>query len=332
MNEFHKPYLIQISPVTYGCTRRCIWCGLRSVPENIEPIYLKREFAYKISEEIGEWLEKVRIDFGIFGEPFLNRHFIDIVSYFHNNIINPWIVVYTNGDLLDMDTILEYFKSGGNLLVLDPYERSGYNKFVKLIEKNRDELEKLKVNIVFYDSVKHNFRHHDHLGKNKRFLLINDTLNYPRGNRTWHTMGGNVDVELVKKYGIYMDLELKPNKYCTHPFRDLPLKADGTVVICCNDWRSECIIAKYPEDGSLEEIWYSDAFMAVRAVLRYRRSIPPCKWCSYHGGFRIGLEPKINFENPEEFLARHQEKYRHLKLPNAREWKIERKSLFSIQR
>jgi len=320
MNNFHNPYLIQVAPVTYGCTRRCIWCGIRSVPIDTKPIYLKRDLAYKISEEVGEWLEKVRIEFGLLGEPFMNRHLLDIVSYFHNNIKNPWIIAYTNGDLLDHDKVLEFFKSGGNLLIIDPYEESGYRRFVYMIEENKSELERLKVKVIFYDSEKHNFRHHDHHGRNRKFLVINDTLRSPRGTITWHTMGGNVDIGLVKKHGIYMDLEMKPNKYCTNPFRYFTLRSDGTVLICCNDWRGDCIIAKYPEDGTLREIWYSDPFMAVRAILRYRRSIPPCKYCSYHGGYRIGLEPKIQFNSPEEFLANHQEKYRHLKLPNARNW------------
>lgn len=333
-DSFHRPYLIQLSTVTYDCNLRCIWCGIRGIPKDTKPIYMKKDLAYKISEDVGEWLNKVRIDFGLFGEPFLHKHFNEIVSYFSNNIENPWIIVYSNGLLLDTDKLLEYYRCGGNLMVLDPYSDVMNKKLMSLIDSCKEELNKMNVKIIYYDSKKHNFRHHDHHGKNKRFLLINDTLkqNEERGNRTWHTMGGNVDVKLVRKYGIYIDLELKPNKYCTHPFRDLPLKGDGTVVICCNDWKSDCVIAKYPEDGSLEEIWYSDAFMAVRSILRYRRTIPPCDKCSYHGGFRIGLEPKIEFPDPERFLEKHQKKYKHLKLSNARIWSVKNRTLFSITR
>ena len=331
MNEFHKPYQIQVSLVSYGCTRRCVWCAFRTLPKDTKPIYIKTSLAYKIADDIGDWLEKIRIDFSPFGEQFLHKNIFDILSYFADTIKNPYLIVYSNGDLLDEEKIKEFFMSGGNQLGIDPYDQKTYDRFIRIIKENKDLFDKLGVNIILYDSEKHNFKYNYHRGKKKRYLLIMDTLRNPRGTRVFNSMGGNVDMTLVKKHGIYIDDEMKQNKYCVRPFREFQIRSDGTIPLCCYDWRADCIIGKYPDDGSLEEIWYSEAFMAVRAILRHHRTIPPCDLCTYHGGYRIGLEPKIDFKDPEIFLAKHQEKYRHLKLSNAREWKVtKRNTLFSI--
>jgi len=330
--EFHKPYIIQFSAVSYDCNRACPWCGIRTLHKDVEPKYMSKTLAEKAAMDISEWTKKIRLDFSSFGEPLLNKHLYDIISIFHNSIDNPWITVYTNGTLVDYDTIEEFFRSGGNLLNIDPYDIKTYNKILDIINRHRSDIEKMGVRIVFYDSKTNNFRFYDHHGKKKKFLMISDTVNEPEGVRGFHNMADNVDVRLVKKLGVKIDLTPKPHKYCTRPFRELVMKADGVVCLCCYDWKNDCVIAKYPEDGSIEEIWYSPAMMAIRSILRYHRTIPPCNRCSYHGGFRIGLEPKIDFDGPEEFLLRHQEKYKHLKLPGAKEWKTKRRSLREIMR
>ena len=72
---------------------------------------------------------------------------------------------------------------------------------------------------------------------------------------------GNVNPEVYEKYGMKKITEpLK--KTCTRVFREMVIKYDGVVPICCIDWKRECPIGKFPEK-SLHEIWNGKEFNAI---------------------------------------------------------------------
>lgn len=51
---------------------------------------------------------------------------------------------------------------------------------------------------------------------------------------------------------------------CSLLTNHLSVHADGKISFCCNDFNDECIVAKYPDDGSLLEIWNSSAYETFR--------------------------------------------------------------------
>jgi len=79
-------------------------------------------------------------------------------------------------------------------------------------------------------------------------------------------------------------------KRCALPFRQMAVHWDGTVMICCNDWRGEYYCGNILKEG-VEAIWQGPAMGAAREMLyRGKREMRPCKGCD-HRSFRVGLLP-----------------------------------------
>ena len=77
---------------------------------------------------------------------------------------------------------------------------------------------------------------------------------------------------------------------CVKPFREFSIRWDGSIAVCCNDWRGEYKIGNI-HDTPIEELWQSDPMQAARRFLyNGKRDIDPCRNCDW-SGFRLGLLP-----------------------------------------
>jgi MoaA/NifB/PqqE/SkfB family radical SAM enzyme len=285
----HNPYLFTLS-LTNGCNLNCPFCGARLIKEKS---FLTKEMAELLAKDIASWNSKCRIDFSSFGEPFLNNDIFDILEIFRTYLKKSFICTYTNCTVINEEKIIKYFESGGNLLALDAYSEVMYSKMSKLMENLKGFLEDVK--FINYISKYNNFPlYHYHSPKN-RYLILMDVFNDQENIRERHNMADSVDTKLAKSLGFFVDDEPKPNKYCTRPFREMSVKVDGTVPICCVDWKNALVMGKFPEQ-SLKDIWFGEKFMKIRYELRYGRKTYPCSKCSYHGGYRIGLEKIIEVQ------------------------------------
>jgi radical SAM protein with 4Fe4S-binding SPASM domain len=110
----------------------------------------------------------------------------------------------------------------------------------------------------------------------------------------------------------YAGLGFAPNdsmagKRCHQPFRQLAIRQDGSVAICCNDWRGEYKCGNILDEG-VEGIWQGNAMGAAREMLiRGKREMAPCKGCD-HRSYRVGLLPDLmgrgKLHRPDEQTAR----------------------------
>jgi radical SAM protein with 4Fe4S-binding SPASM domain len=80
-------------------------------------------------------------------------------------------------------------------------------------------------------------------------------------------------------------------KRCAKPFRELTIRWDGNVAICCNDFRGVYKIGNLDDFDTLEELWNCEAFYAARQMLYHNsRDFNPCSWCDAISP-RVGLLP-----------------------------------------
>jgi radical SAM protein with 4Fe4S-binding SPASM domain len=93
-------------------------------------------------------------------------------------------------------------------------------------------------------------------------------------------------------------------KRCARPFREMSIRWDGNVAICCMDWRGYFKCGNISQKGGVEAVWNGKYFRAARRYLYYgMRTFTPCKGCDTRS-YRVGLLPdklgKIKLSKPTE--------------------------------
>jgi radical SAM protein with 4Fe4S-binding SPASM domain len=77
---------------------------------------------------------------------------------------------------------------------------------------------------------------------------------------------------------------------CARPFRELCVRFDGRLMLCCNDWRGQFKVGSVM-DKPLNELWQADQLQAARLKLYHGdREWGPCKGCDSKS-YRPGLLP-----------------------------------------
>jgi hypothetical protein len=91
--------------------------------------------------------------------------------------------------------------------------------------------------------------------------------------------------------------ESQAHSLCAKPFREMSIRWDGNVAICCNDWRGHFKAGSVLRDRlgfeghGLEDTWNGAAMDGARRRLMQRqRDFGPCKGCNATS-YRVGLLP-----------------------------------------
>lgn len=64
--------------------------------------------------------------------------------------------------------------------------------------------------------------------------------------RVVHNAAGNSDPEQMRKFGVAPVTE-PLRKRCAKAVREMNINWDGTVPLCCDDWKGEYVLGKLPE-------------------------------------------------------------------------------------
>jgi hypothetical protein len=80
-------------------------------------------------------------------------------------------------------------------------------------------------------------------------------------------------------------------KRCAFPFREISIRWNGNVALCCDDWRGQYKCGNAVELG-LNTIWQGPEFAAARRFLYQadRGSLTPCNVCDATS-YRVGFLP-----------------------------------------
>jgi len=288
-----RPWSVQVELVE-GCQRRCQMCGigvLGLAPDEYN--YMEPALARRIARMIArQWGGRPRVEFAMHGEPLLHPKVLPVLTEFRAALPQTSLTVITNGlELIDRWAAWARDLSGRiNVLAVDLYKPYG-DGLRREIEANPAGWAVLDL----YADGAIPWRRHS--PGTKAVILIDDIMAPPRkaAQRRVTNQGGNS--------GCIPPVDEPLAAVCTRPFRELAIRWDGKVGICCDDWRLECYCGNAAEQD-LAAIWRGPTFVAARRLLRGKhRAFAPCRYCDVGSGTRPGLLPHMGPAS-EQDLAR----------------------------
>lgn len=271
-----------------GCNRFCNFCGLYGIWKHKKHRvikYMDLGLAEELAKAFGKWWTKgKRIEFAMHGEPTLHPDVHSIIAKFRSHNPLAQLQLTSNGLKLIKEGpkyINALFTAGLNFLLVDTYTR------VKEIRTVSEASEPSVMN--YYDPFTPNVYYY-HGNKTKVIILVADLaeMSGAKKQRVILNHAGNSDPIKLRALGIKTQ-PLPLQKKCSRLFREMVVHYDGTVPLCCIDWKHEFIIGRFPE-LSLPNLWNHPTFNLMRNFLFNKdRRFRPCYKCDYNGGFRLGL-------------------------------------------
>lgn len=281
---YPHPWSYQIE-LTEGCNRRCAMCALAALPPGQR--YMEPYLALALASEIAGYSPLARIEFAMHGEPLLNPRYPAILATFRAALPLTQLMLTTNGTkmLHDATTWLRTLYPLVNVLVVDLYEPYRLALRRELIEA-ASALGIWDV-VDFYAPDNAYSPWHNHGPTPHTLVLLDDLMlrNGERRQRVIRNQGGNSP--------LVPPLAKPLPATCVTPFREMAIRYNGEVGICCNDWGLEYKVGDAGAKG-VEAVWTSESFMAARRVLAGRaRWFQPCRYCDSPAGARAGLLPDV---------------------------------------
>jgi MoaA/NifB/PqqE/SkfB family radical SAM enzyme len=312
MEKQPPPYCIQLE-LTEGCNLACSFCGIASIRENgahgPEDIRGKNSHPYKflhwgsalvlarkIQKAQKEHKWNPRIEMAMHGEPTMNPEYRDIVALLREHLPKTHLQMTTNGGgLLKGDlssNINDLMDAGLNVLLLDNYEG------IKICDKVI-EVYKGPHPLLFYPQDKKANPHRRRKSTEHDIVVTQDIAVASRGNHA--TVNNHAGAAFPRN-------KRAEGKRCAKVFREMSIRWDGNVAICCNDWPGYYRCGSALRGTPLEELWQNDAFLAARKKLYHgQRNFGPCDGCdalSYRPGLLPDAKGQDEYGEPTEFDVR----------------------------
>lgn len=276
------PNSVQIEPVE-GCTLACWFCGIQSIRDNNAsreeqtngkgsgPFrFMALSTAETVASEMAKLGWKSRIEFAMHGEPTVHPSLVDIIRIFRQALPSNSIMLTTNGAGIFrkgvLSQVLLLFEAGVNTIMVDEYKHS------------RHIWASIRDTVLAEAYITHPYEVYEyprdksvcnphHRFSGKRIILCHDISDNTAGNHVLTNQGGNSGPRRVVK------------RRCAKPFRELAVRWDGNVAVCCDDWKGQYKVGNVME-MSLQELWHHPRFEAARRMLYAKqRTFGPCAGC-----------------------------------------------------
>lgn len=324
MNEFvqEAPFAVQIE-LSEGCNLYCNFCGLQGIRTIKEKNFhfMTVEDADSIASQIKEAGWNPRCEFAMHGEPTMNPNYIEIIRIFRKYLPKHHIMMTSNGGGLlrppgIIQSLTDLFDAGLNIFAFDAYE------YVKIKDKVDEVFRtagfKTPFDVHRYPDEKEFSPHNRYGHKARKFIRVQDISVAQAGTHSSLNNHCGAGSEPLKD---------PMRARCAKPFRELSIRWNGDVAICCNDWRGIYKCGNVVRQG-LEVTWQSAALNSARKYLMNgdRGAIAPCNVCDAKS-YRVGLLPdkkgKVKMEQPDDqdkgvtFIAASGPSYTET---NKREW------------
>jgi len=249
----------------------------------------------RVASEISKF-GKIRIEIAMRGEPTLHPRWKMYVEILRATNPKAQIMLVTNGTGLKIGDILSFFNNGGNIIMLEAYNKSPYRVYESLLCCCAALC---TVKVILYNEQKYSpwtF----HSVKERTVLIMPDIKDDKSVTRKFTNQCGAISKKAYDKYNTPR-VEEPLQKKCANPFREIAIHYNGDIPICCKDWRGERILWNV-HDGDIEKYWrYDESLDRIRHLLYNKfRDFVPCKACNYNGGFYLGFLPKLETLNVKE--------------------------------
>ncbi|WP_159944792.1 MULTISPECIES: radical SAM/SPASM domain-containing protein [unclassified Nocardiopsis] len=285
--DYHQPppNSVQLEPVE-GCNLRCSFCGIRGIREstgdrdNLSGPYrcMSLDTAATIARQIAVAGWNPRVELAMHGEPTKHPALPDLIRIIRSHLPRQPIMVTTNGlPLLEgwPDSVGALFAAGADTVAVDDYRP---HKARAAVLGTR--LPGVDVYRYPEDGSVASAHRRPRRGE-RRLILIADISQADEGNHSNLSNHAGAAGPPDERYA---------NQRCANPFREMAIRWDGSVAICCNDWRGAFKLGNV-HATPVDELWQHPAMGAARRRLYAgRRDFAPCKGCT-HRTYRNGLLP-----------------------------------------
>ncbi len=308
MKNQSPPYCIQLE-LTEGCNLACSFCGIASIRDNgangpkdirgknSHPYkFLSWRSAFVIAQKIAKAKEEYkwnpRIEMAMHGEPTMNPEYKDIIALLRDKLPKTHLQMTTNGaGLLKgnlSENINDLMKAGLNVLLLDNYEG------IKICDKVRENYTGPHP-LFEYPLDKKANPHRRRKPTDHDIVVTQDISTASQGNHS--TLNNHAGASFPKN-------KKAEGRRCAKVFREMSIRWDGNIAICCNDWPGFYRCGNAFSGQTLEEIWQDAAFTAARKKLYHgQRDFGPCDGCdalSYRPGLLPDAKGKEEYDKPRQ--------------------------------
>ena len=275
------PYAVQVE-LAEGCQLRCSFCGLSGIRGRANDYkFMTEQTLASLMSQMVEAGWNPRVEFAMHGEPTMHPHFARMVQIARECAPKYHVMMTSNGGGLltkpgPLAHVRSLFEAGLSVFALDDYDG------VKIIDRVRAALEGHDVGAAVYEYPRDAAGNPHQRGGSRRLVFIQDISQAQSGTHSLLNNHAGAGSPPLKEPML---------ERCAKPFRELSVRWDGSVAICCNDWRGEYKCGNVLYDG-LDAVWNGDAMGAARVALYHGRRdlIRPCSRCDAKS-YRVGLLP-----------------------------------------
>ena len=279
------PFAVQVE-LTEGCNLRCSYCGLSGIREKgkLDLKFLSLAEADALAANIAAAGWNPRVEFAMHGEPTLNPHHVAIFAAFRKHLPGAYLLIETNGGgifpkkdrIAHLLGMLEHLDCVG----LDQYQ--GVPLIPAIWEDVAAQWDRfVDAGVAVHEYPKDPDGNPHQRSRKKRLVRIAPIDTATKG--THATLNNHTGAGAPLDFG-------KQGKRCAKPFREMSIRWDGSVALCCNDWRGKYKCGNALLD-SVETIWNNAYFDAARRrLMQGDRSFGPCHGCNATS-YRTGLLP-----------------------------------------
>jgi radical SAM protein with 4Fe4S-binding SPASM domain len=292
------PFAIQLE-ATEGCNLRCGFCGIRGIREKGTTGALSGPYSFMdpataslVAAQAADWGWRPRVEFAMHGEPTLHPDLPGLVAAVRWHLPVAQVMVTTNGlPMLDhpggvAGALDALFAAGVNVVALDDYRP---HRVAPAVRQYRG------ADVREYPTDPTANPHQRHPRGTRLVAIVADISQATEG--THATLGNHAGAAAPPTAAAH-------GKRCAKPFRELSIRWDGSVAICCNDWRGDYAIGNVHKLG-LDGVWQHPRMHAARRFLVRgdRAALEPCAGCD-HTSYRVGLLPdkkgRVTLPEPTE--------------------------------
>ena len=287
------PFVLQIEP-TNLCNIKCRFCpvGEQNIGKQsgINRGMLTLDLFKKAIDNLSDFEKRIKaLHLYGNGEPLLNKHFFEMVTYAKKSGYIEFIDTTTNGLLL-MPEIIDLIIEAGidkinisvNGLTSKQYfevtrAKMDYDKFLNNLRYLYENRRNTKILIK---SISELYNEEDKKRFFEIFSPLSNSIFLENLTDPWphHKVEEKMGIKSI--HSAHSD-KIEDKYVCCPIFYSLIMNFDGTVSLCCVDWKNNLIIGDVKK-SSLKEIWHSDILFnhQMQHLKGERFKNPICRECN----------------------------------------------------
>jgi hypothetical protein len=285
------PSKIQIQTVN-RCNYLCPMCPYPELAPETDGAQLSEALYRRLIDEVRAAGRKIKLCLMLQNEPFLDKRFFELLDYAHraDDAVTS-ISTVTNGSLLD-DEKLDRLAAYERVFLTISINATDRERYLRI--HGRDFWDRVHGRLARWTGPRGRVRvsfvlDADSVADARRFQAYWQALGYNTRLMPINSRTGSADVARVhdmdESYG-----------HCHYPVDTLNVLLDGTVILCCNDWRHEQRFGNLTHQ-TISDVWNGPELRRLRraAIEGTLREFALCRGCDYpmRSSQRMRLEAMV---------------------------------------